>query len=354
MRLLCLVAIAAAEPACGLDKCDLGRGGKTLSDELRRRGSRCHAFAPLGKRPASASIRRPGRQARNEREVCIRALSQSGSTWTEAVVAEILKQTCATRPDCTFAWDEATSTASVRWRAGVIYASYGRTPNCDCTKHRPVRQDQPACANLIVLRDSRSRQASHFRYRRLVVRGQLPPRASVWAVAAQQDRETARLRRLFIGGYDAGGNASALPFRYELLASPAGPTILRDIDAYLGLPRLRGAPLSLRASQAVLAAQSKNTLARKCRDGTGTYNVSLPGCPAERSIQLFRTHESVPLDTLLGGAPGRARVDSALASHPLLRAMWGCFVPPRCASDGVLRPTRAACPPTVHQPTNPR
>ena len=66
------------------------------------------------------------------------------------------------------------------------------------------------------------------------MRGTLPPRASVWAVAAQQERETARLCRLFIGNYDAGGNASALPFRYELLDSPAGPTIFRDIDAYWG------------------------------------------------------------------------------------------------------------------------
>ena len=114
----------------------------------------------------------------------------------------------------------------------------------------------------------------------------------------------------------------------------------------------------------MLDAQAKDTLARRCRDGTGTWNASLPGCPAERHIQLYRTrdaaqyvvhaldaigslrrHESVPLDTLLGGvAGGRVRVDRALASHPLLRAMWGCFKPPRCAADGVLRPTRAACP----------
>ena len=127
-----------------------------------------------------------------------------------------------------------------------------------------------------------------------------------------------------------------------------GATILRDIDAYLGLPKLRGAPLSLPAARAVLDAQAKDTLSRKCRDGTGTWNASLPGCPAERSIQLFRTHESVPLDTLLGGvAGGRVRVDRALAGHPLLRALWGCFKPPRCAADGVLRPTRAACPPGV-------
>ena len=98
-----------------------------------------------------------------------------------------------------------------------------------------------------------------------------------------------------------------------------------------------------------------------------TWNASLPGCPAERPIQLYRTrdaaqylihaidatgslrrHESVPLDTLLGGvAGGRVRVDQALARHPLLRALWGCFKPPRCAADGVLRPTRAACPPGV-------
>ena len=85
MRLLTVavaVTIVAAEPACRLEKCDLGRGGETLSDELRRRGPRCHAFAPLGEQ-------RP----KKEREVCIRALSQSGSTWTEAVVAELLKQT---------------------------------------------------------------------------------------------------------------------------------------------------------------------------------------------------------------------------------------------------------------------
>ena len=179
-----------------------------------------------------------------------------------------------------------------------------------------------------------------------VERGTLPPRASVFAVTAQQDLETRRLRKLFIGGYDAGGTSSALPFRYELLASPrAGPTVLRDIDAYLGLPTLRGAPLSLPAARAVLDAQAKDTLAWKCRDVTGTWNASLPGCPAERSIQLYRTHESVPLDTLLGGvAGGRVRVDRALASHPLLRALWGCFKPPRCAAAGVLRPTRAACP----------
>ena len=134
--------------------------------------------------------------------------------------------------------------------------------------------------------------------------------------------------------------------RITLLASPrAGPTVLRDIDAYLGLPTLRGAPLSLPAARAVLDAQAKDTLSRKCRDGTGTWNASLPDCPAERSIQLYRTHESVPLDTLLGGvAGGRVRVDQAVARHPLLRAMWGCFKPPRCAADGVLRPTRAAYP----------
>ena len=144
---------------------------------------------------------------------------------------------------------------------------------------------------------------------------------------------------------------------------PKVPSVLRDIDAYLGLPTLRGAPLSLPAARAVLAAQVKDTLARKCRDGTGTWNASLPGCPAERPIQLYRTrdaaqylvhaidaigslrrHESVPLDTLLGGAAGRVRVDRALAGHPFLRALWGCFKPPRCAADGVLRPTRAACP----------
>ena len=120
---------------------------------------------------------------------------------------------------------------------------------------------------------------------------------------------------------------------------------MRDIDAYLGLPTLRGAPLSLPAARAVLDAQAKETLARKCRDGAGTWNASLPGCPAERAIQLYRTHESVPLDTLLGGvAGGRVRVDQALARHPLLRALWGCFKPPRCAADGVRRPTRAACP----------
>ena len=43
----------------------------------------------------------------------------------------------------------------------------------------------------------------------------------------------------------------------------------------------------------------------------------------------------------LGDAARRAR---PRASHPLLRALWGCFKPPRCAADGVLRPTRAACP----------
>ena len=126
-----------------------------------------------------------------------------------------------------------------------------------------------------------------------VERGTLPPRASVFAVTAQQDLETRRLRKLFIGGYDAGGTSSALPFRYELLASPrAGPTVLRDIDAYLGLPTLRGAPLSLPAARAVLDAQAKDTLARKCRDGTGTWNASLPGCPAERPIQLYRTRDA--------------------------------------------------------------
>ena len=70
---------------------------------------------------------------------------------------------------------------------------------------------------------------------------------------------------------------------------------------------------------------------------------STSSTPSMRLVSL-RRHESVPLDTLLGGAAGRVRVDRALASHPLLRAMRGCFKPPRCAADGVLRPTRAACP----------
>ena len=71
---------------------------------------------------------------------------------------------------------------------------------------------------------------------------------------------------------------------------------------------------------------------------------STSSTPSMRLVSL-RRHESVPLDTLLGGvAAGRVRVDRALASHPLLRAMWGCFKPPRCAADGVSRPTRAACP----------
>jgi len=201
----------------------------------------------------------------------------------------------------------------VRWPGGAVHASHGRTEHCDCTKHGPVHQDQPRCDNIIVLRDPRSRQASHFRYRRLVERGTLPPRASVFAVAAQQDRETRRLRKLFIGGYDAGGTSSALPFRYELLASPrAGPTVLRDIDAYLGLPTLRGAPLSLPAARAVLDAQAKDTLARKCRDGK-TWNASLPGCPAERPIQLYRTRDAAQyLDHAIDaiGFSSQARIGS--------------------------------------------
>ncbi len=68
----------------------------------------------------------------------------------------------------------------------------------------------------------------------------------------------------------------------------------------------------------------------------------------ELIVSCFRDLPKVPwsdfFSTLLGGAAGRVRVDRALASHPLLRAMWGCFKPPRCAADGVLRPTRAACP----------
>jgi hypothetical protein len=159
MRLLALVVIVAATPACRLKKCTLGRTDEKLGDELLRRGATCQAFAPLGAQNTRRRVR----------EVCIRALSQSGSTWTEAVVAELLKQTCAARPDCTYEWDEATFTTSVRWPGGAVHASHGRTANCDCTKHGPVRQDQPRCDNLIVLRDPRSRQASHFRYRRLVV-----------------------------------------------------------------------------------------------------------------------------------------------------------------------------------------
>ena len=60
-------------------------------------------------------------------------------------------------------------TQSAARNGGAVHASHGRTANCDCMKHGPVRQDQPRCDNLIVLRDPRSRQASHFRYRRLVV-----------------------------------------------------------------------------------------------------------------------------------------------------------------------------------------
>ena len=70
---------------------------------------------------------------------------------------------------------------------------------------------------------------------------------------------------------------------------------------------------------------------------------STSSTPSMRLVSL-RRHESVPLDTLLGVAGGRVRVDRALAGHPLLRVVWGCFKPPRCAADGVLRPTRAACP----------
>ena len=147
MRLL-LVAIVAAE-SCRLKKCTLGRIDEKLGDELLRRGATCQAFAPLGEQ-----------RKRREREVCLRALSQSGSTWTEAVVAELLKQTCAARPDCTYEWDESTFTASVRWPGGAVHASHGRTANCDCTKHGPVRQDQPRCDNLIVLRDPRLTRSS--------------------------------------------------------------------------------------------------------------------------------------------------------------------------------------------------
>ena len=42
----------------------------------------------------------------------------------------------------------------------------------------------------------------------------------------------------------------------------------------------------------MLDAHAKVTLALKCRDGTGTWNASLPGCPAERHIQLYRTRDA--------------------------------------------------------------
>ena len=87
---------------------------------------------------------------------------------------------------------------------------------------------------------------------------------------------------------------------------------MRDIDAYLGLPTLRGAPLSLPAARAVLDAQAKDTLARKCRDGK-TWNASLPGCPAERPIQLYRTRDAAQyLDHAIDaiGFSSQARIGS--------------------------------------------
>ena len=90
----------------------------------------------------------------------------------------------------------------------------------------------------------------------------------------------------------------------------------------MGLPTLRGAPLSLPAARAVLDAQAKDTLARKCRNGK-TWNVSLPGCPAERDIQLYRTRDAAQylvdaIDAI--GFSSQARVGSS--GYLVRRSRW--------------------------------
>ena len=83
-----------------------------------------------------------------------------------------------------------------------------------------------------------------------------------------------------------------------------------------------------------LAEQVDNTIAQFVVDPDPTWL-------SPTALRLIRRIPSLPNSL---NAVITAPLDRALAGHPLLRALWGCFKPPRCAADGVLRPTRAACP----------
>ena len=306
----------------------------TLSEELRRRGSRCHAFAPLGRRLAEESP--------FERRVCLRSLTQSGSTWAEAVVIELMRRTCAAVASCSFESpergarqedpsDPVPARVRVSWPGGAIrFATEGV-----CLKHQPLAQDRPDLGNLVLIRDPRHRRSSHVLYRRQVKGGRMVVSPRTVQQTVVKDVES--LRNLWVGGYDAGGQASALPVRsarpgrdhsrqrrsprgvdaprgrYELLSDPIlGVRILQSVDDYLGLPRLRGTPLDDGTAGEVLALQSYDYLRLVCWDhATGKWNASQPDCPAT-DLQLFRTHEPKTMRVPVRGS--RAGRGDAVAS----------------------------------------
>lgn len=279
------------------------------------------------------------------------------------MIGDLLNATCAAVAGCRYRADHDGKSATygtmrAAWPGGAIVASYGKLAgDGNCVAHHPVNQSSPA-GNLVLLRDPRFRAASHARYRAQIdTKRGVPDAVAPAAVAAAVRREAAAHARMWVGGYDAGGAASALPVRYELLADPAyGAAILADVDAYLGLPRLRGAPLAVKDATALLAKHAYAALAEACggdrrgrESAPGWWDATRVGCDVDRVLELSRAHAPKTLEALLGGPAGAAKADAAVAENPLLRALWGCFAPPDCAT--VPRPpNRDACPGTSSTP----
>jgi len=331
MRRSALLALVAgvAHSDDALVRCDLSAESGQLAAGLAKRGASCAAFAPVG-------------PARGGGPVCLKALPQSGSTFSELAFSRVLEDACAAEAGCRFS--KTDDEARAAWRAGApTVLAYGR-------KHAPIQKDCPR--SVVVLRDPRFRAASHLRYREQLkrkarARADRPDRVFAWDVSFALLSEARLLRDHVLDR--VGGNATALLVRYEVLADGTyGPAILRDVDAFLGLAGRRGARLPAAAARRVANDTSYAELAARCGAGDWVAAAAAPGCPATRPQELYRAHAPRSLEDLLVGGDA-AGVDAALAKHRLLRGLWGCFeAPPRATAPR--RPTAASCPPPRPEP----
>ena len=234
MRRSALLALVAgvAHSDDALVRCDLSAESGQLAAGLAKRGASCAAFAPVG-------------PARGGGPVCLKALPQSGSTFSELAFSRVLEDACAAEAGCRFSKTDDDARAAWRDGAPTVFA-YGK-------KHAPIQKDCPR--SVVVLRDPRFRAASHLRYREQLkrkarARADLPDRVFAWDVSFALLSEARLLRDHVLDR--VGGNATALLVRYEVLADGTyGPSILRDVDAFLGLAGRRGARLPAAAARRV-------------------------------------------------------------------------------------------------------
>jgi len=345
-----LLDLAWAEQALANRTCDLNAAKARrsvfaiLSDA---KSARCARFTPIHGSADGIGV---------ERSVCIHALTQSGSTYTEFTVATLLQVACALSAcDLTkYGEDPAdphTVTAHWRTRGVVIRASYG----AQCGgKHRRINDVNPRWAHLGVLRDPRSRVVSHTRYRIQVQRskaheppGRDGPPAKLdasfvehLAILVQKDEDA--VRKLFFDSFDRGGNASALFVRYEMLSDErVGIAILAQIYDFLGLANAPGLPpvMNPLLGASVMRLTAFATIAKVCDDGTVALasgdsprlhfktGGSLVGCAASRAEEVYRAHAPTTLEDVLGTS-GAKRLDTAIRCCKLLNTLWGCFDAP--------------------------